>query len=393
MEDIESNLAEYHPNMVVAMMGVADDGGRHMPLDTLISSKKTPFVQTFRTYKLARLLWLRLLTKAEKMGLYKTSGERRNSGKSDASLPPTYFKKTSAESVPDEESLRKAIEIDPKNSGAYFALGVLYRGQGNFDQAEESFKKAIESNPENENAYVHLGWLNRSRNKFPQAEVFFKKAIELNPKSDDAYHGLGWLYVLQKKFPEAEASFKKAMELNPKNDNSYTDLGMLYKRQDKLSQAEAFLKKAIEINPVNENAYLALGGLYRQQEKSPQAEDAFKKANELRFKYYAPVTVNNYRKLKEILDRKGIKLVCMQYPLRGVGPLKRIFRKDDGVIFVDNERVFKEAVKRSGYKEYFRDMFGDDFGHCTQKGNELLAQNIADVILKEVFSRHKNIAS
>jgi hypothetical protein len=76
-----------------------------------------------------------------------------------------------------------------------------------------------------------------------------------------------------------------------------------------------------------------------------------------------------------------------------VAPLKRIFDKDNGVIFVDNERVFKEAVKQSGYKEYFRDMFGGDFGHCTPKGNELLAQNIADVILKEVFSKHKNIAS
>jgi hypothetical protein len=31
------------------------------------------------------------------------------------------------------------------------------------------------------------------------------------------------------------------------------------------------------------------------------------------------------------------------------------------------------------------DMFGGDFGHCTEKGNQLLAQNIADTILKEVF--------
>jgi hypothetical protein len=73
--------------------------------------------------------------------------------------------------------------------------------------------------------------------------------------------------------------------------------------------------------------------------------------------------------------------------MRNVEPLKRIFEKDKGVIFVDNEQVFKEAVRESGYKEYFTDMFGGDFGHCTQKGNELLAQNIADVILREVFNK------
>jgi len=32
-------------------------------------------------------------------------------------------------------------------------------------------------------------------------------------------------------------------------------------------------------------------------------------------------------------------------------------------------------------------MFGGDFGHCTHKGNRLLAENIANVIFKEVFSK------
>ena len=31
------------------------------------------------------------------------------------------------------------------------------------------------------------------------------------------------------------------------------------------------------------------------------------------------------------------------------------------------------------------DMFGGDFGHCTVKGNRLLAENVARVILKEIF--------
>ena len=64
-----------------------------------------------------------------------------------------------------------------------------------------------------------------------------------------------------------------------------------------------------------------------------------------------------------------------------------MIKKHKGVIFVDNERVFQEALKQGSYQEYFRDMFAGDFGHCTQKGNMLLAQNIADVILKEVFSK------
>jgi hypothetical protein len=73
--------------------------------------------------------------------------------------------------------------------------------------------------------------------------------------------------------------------------------------------------------------------------------------------------------------------------MRSLEPLKRIFVQDKGIIFVDNEKIFKDAVKKEGYQAYFRDIFAGDFGHCTDKGNQLLAGNIADAILKEVFDR------
>jgi len=107
----------------------------------------------------------------------------------------------------------------------------------------------------------------------------------------------------------------------------------------------------------------------------------------LRLEYYVPITVSNYHKLKEILDKRGIKLVCVQYPVRSIAPLKKIFQEDKDIIFVDNERIFKEAIRKEGYNEYFQDMFGGDFGHCTEKGNRLLAVTIANTILKEVFHK------
>lgn len=64
-----------------------------------------------------------------------------------------------------------------------------------------------------------------------------------------------------------------------------------------------------------------------------------------------------------------------------------MFSKDRDVVFVDNNSIFRRAVKKKGYAEYFTDMFAGDFGHCTRKGNELLARNIAEVILREVLTR------
>lgn len=99
------------------------------------------------------------------------------------------------------------------------------------------------------------------------------------------------------------------------------------------------------------------------------------------------ITAHNYQEVKRILDKKGIKLVCVQYPMLGVGQLKKIFEGQKGVVFVDNEGIFKGAVKKSGYQKYFIDMFGEEFGHCTREGNRILAENIANVILKECFKK------
>jgi hypothetical protein len=43
------------------------------------------------------------------------------------------------------------------------------------------------------------------------------------------------------------------------------------------------------------------------------------------------------------------------------------------------------AALEESYQGYFRDMFGGDFGHCTPKGNRLLAKNIAQEILKNIL--------
>jgi len=43
---------------------------------------------------------------------------------------------------------------------------------------------------------------------------------------------------------------------------------------------------------------------------------------------------------------------------------------------------FRDALKEHPYSELFTDNFGGEFGHCTPKGNSILAENIAEVILK-----------
>ncbi|HTY45927.1 MAG TPA: tetratricopeptide repeat protein [Patescibacteria group bacterium] len=370
LAELEANLDRYRPDMVVAMMGI-NDWGPHIPYEAATASKAALFFRSLRTYKLARLLWLHIVTKTR-----------------EAAGTPSYIAqgmcyRSQGKFAQAEEAFRKALEADPKNRDAYLILGHLYREQSKFSQSEEAFKKVIALNYQDDGLYIGLGWTYEGQGSFAQAEEAFRKAIELNPQNEGAYIGLGWSYRQQGKFSRAEDAFKKAVELSPKNDGAYVELGLSYRAEGKISQAEGSYRKAIELNSYNDRAYAALAVVYEETGRPALAKEYAKKAEELRYAYYDPRTAANYRKLKEILDKRGIRFVCAQYPMRSIGPLRRIFKDQEGTIFfVDNEKIFRDAVKKDGYNAYFVDMLGGDFGHCTPKGNRLLAENIADAVMQ-----------
>ncbi|MDP3014177.1 MAG: tetratricopeptide repeat protein, partial [Candidatus Subteraquimicrobiales bacterium] len=196
------------------------------------------------------------------------------------------------------------------------------------------------------------------------------------------------IYSDQNLINEAEQAFKKALELNPKNEMIYEALGGVYRDEGRYNEAEQAFKKALEIKPNNNRAYSALETIYFLNDKGNNLYNAYnKEAKQKPEGQYRALTISNYLKLKQILDKRNVRLVCVQYPMRSLQPLEKIFEGQMGVIFVDNEKVFRDAVRKWGYRAYFKDMFAVDFGHCTDKGNSLLAENIANAILKEIFKK------
>jgi tetratricopeptide (TPR) repeat protein len=227
----------------------------------------------------------------------------------------------------------------------------------------------------------------RNFGKYDKAEKMFREAIEINPKNEGGYASLGLVYSFLKEYDKAEEMFRKAIEINPHNNWSILQLGMIYMDLREYAKAEQLFKKAITDNWVDDKLYGALANCYKIQGKDKIAEEYFKEEKKLSLKYYNQVTIHNYRKLKEIVTQKRIRLTCVQYPVRSIEPLKKIFDAKEGIIFVDNEAVFKGALKKTSYSEYFTDCIGGDFGHCTSKGNRLLAENIASVIFKRSFNK------
>ncbi|MBI4902857.1 MAG: tetratricopeptide repeat protein [Acidobacteria bacterium] len=84
------------------------------------------------------------------------------------------------------DSVNKAIQMDPKSSGAFLARGVgnYYlptQFGGGVDLAIRDIQKAIELDAKSADAYMWLGVAYRKKNQFPDARKALQKSLELNP--------------------------------------------------------------------------------------------------------------------------------------------------------------------------------------------------------------------
>ena len=362
-------LNKYSPDMVVTMMGI-NDMDTDYPGKGVISKLKG-FIKTLRAYKAVKLLYERMHSEDILRNMYIESGK-------------SYLDRQRYDEA--QEMFQRVIGMSPGMAIGYIWLARSYNEQNDYAQAGKMLNKARRMYFKDGYDYVESGWLYYEMKNLPEAEKMFRTAIEL--KSDDCslYIETAHFYQACKLFPQAETMFKKAMGLVKGKDSwPYSAFGWHYVERNMFGQAEDMFKKALEKNNKDWEAYQDLAHLKQAQGDYPQAELYFRKSGSQDARVKS-LTARNYNRLKDIVLKRGIKLVCVQYPMRRLEDLKQLFNSCKGITFVDNYKIFKDALSQSSYDDYFTDRFAGDFGHCTSQGNELLAGNIARAILKEYFN-------
>ena len=436
LSQLEYNLYRYKPYMVAVMMGINDTedsrqykDGWEMARCIVSELKVYQLLKFIKTYlerdKVLKEAYLNRGRTALSRQRYSRAQEMFTlAGEIDPDDYRIYIElgicyKEQGRFGPAEEMYKKAVEIAPLAFDGHLELAAFYRNQGRYSEAQESYKKALELEPSNQMLYIESGWCYSDDGKFQPAEEMFKKAVESFPRESAGYMDLARFYRLQRRYPDAERIFKEALRFARGEDLmwAYIELAVCYKEEGKLKEAEECFRMAVESQPKKDTAYIEFGSYYQERKDYLKAKEMFIKALEIKddnpevYQYlglisealgdsqearkyfrrekflrrkHKMVTRRNYRKLKEIVLKKGIRLVCVQYPRRQVEGLRFMFDSPEDVIFVDNKAVFDEAVKNTGYRDYFYDDFAGDFGHCTAKGNALLAENVARTILKHI---------
>jgi tetratricopeptide (TPR) repeat protein len=121
-----------------------------------------------------------------------------------------------------EVALKKAIEIEDKESYAYTNLGIVYSRQGKFDEAIEALNKAVVLNDEDAVAHNYLGVCLGQKEEWRESEAHLNKSIELRPEYPDAHFNLAVLYATTQppSLDRAKEHYVKATALGAAPDAS-----------------------------------------------------------------------------------------------------------------------------------------------------------------------------
>ena len=334
ISSLESDIKEFNPDIIVAMMGINDDG-------KLIPYAKDTFLSRFRTYRLLKLIEAHVAAKFSGINKGMTAAPEPT-GKTQPAVPPGA-----------RDNKKRSADTDPYLSLCESTFWSEHP-TGNFNRTKKLIDKAQSLFTDPGDVYERMSWGFRFiyKNEFEKPIKYYSYLVKTRPNSW-WYKCLGDTYILAGELDKAEDIYKKGYEIFGDDEKLGGSLAMLYHKMGKDSVAGSYSSRAGE----------SLKNSYKSE------------------------TRENYAKLEKAARKHGIRLFLMQYPLRNADLLKKIAAEDaDGVTFVSNELNFKQALRTSTYDDLFWDNFAGDFGHCTDEGNRLIAENLAGAILKAGYT-------
>lgn len=334
LKNLDMQLKKYNPDIIISMMGIND-----IPRGNLTYIK-----HQLKTIELLELLKLHIMFKEPIFNHYDFDGFVK-------------FKKIAEEYYSDfkkpPKKLLDLLKKEPDNLMILANLIILYNDRNDFANTEKYFK--IYSNLE------HV----------------------LSHKFMIIASSICYTYIHQEKYSEALNLISNILSNNNitkfEKNNFINQIsgGFINSPDDKLI---LFYDLLLSYNCSAE----AVSTVYQycQRHNIPVKNKPKKYIPVISFQneYVQKIYLNFAEKLEE----HNITYFCMGYPRIPISQLKNIFKNSDlreKIIFIQNQTNFEKELKNTSYYDLFNDSFAGIFGHCTDKGNELIAINIGKSIL------------
>ena len=146
---------------------------------------------------------------------------------------------------PSRAAARKALELDDRLAEAYVVQADVKRlYDWDWTGAEDSVKRALELDPNNLDAHNTYSILLHALGRFPEAIAQIERAAQRDPLAPQIQSSYGRILYRARRFDEAILRLNRAIELDARNYGTYGRLGDVYEQMGRYPEAVAFLEKA-----------------------------------------------------------------------------------------------------------------------------------------------------
>jgi Flp pilus assembly protein TadD len=134
--------------------------------------------------------------------------------------------------------MERVIALDPKSDQAHFQLGALHDENKNKEKTVASMRRAIELNPKNAAALNYLGytWAEMGE-RLDEAEDLIVRALKLSPDDGFFIDSLGWVYYQKGDYVRAVEQLERAVEITVDDPTIIEHLGDAYLKVGKPERA------------------------------------------------------------------------------------------------------------------------------------------------------------
>ena len=170
-----------------------------------------------------------------------TNAERR--ARLRLELAGAYFGRGQNSTALDE--VKQAISAKPDLAAAHNMRGLIYAAMNEPQLAEESFRRALQLNPRDSEAMHNYGWFLCQQRRYTEADLQFQQVIAL-PNYRDSTRSLlsqGVCQARANQLAAAERTLARAYELDPGNPTTAINLSEVLYREGEFERARFYVRR------------------------------------------------------------------------------------------------------------------------------------------------------
>ena len=162
--------------------------------------------------------------------------------RADAALYFIRADQTPARRDAARRALENAQELDSSLPEAQLALGYYqYWVLRDYGLAKDTFAHLREMLPGSSDVLYALGLVTRRQGRWDESIAYFEQCLTLDPRNAEVLGNAGWTYAMLRRFPDALRFYDRALEIAPNDLDLVAAKAGIYQVNSNLKEAAALL--------------------------------------------------------------------------------------------------------------------------------------------------------